>query len=161
MEYKTHLPNGETIVEYVAGSGKTQEGAIAHASVNYVLTTAHVIYKAFMNPADEHQRMRSVMIAGKPRDLFAGNLIQFGENSNESIDLESFSAQIQDLVIATPLPPGPHWIKIIYSQIHSAPMVVAVSLDNHDSAEMTTAVQNLKWPSREQFYMVKQFIVVK
>jgi hypothetical protein len=161
VEYKISLPTGGPILEYVAAAGKTQEEAMDEAGANFVLTTAHVIYKAFINSADEHQRSKSVLIDGKPRDLLAGNMIQFGEQTSGAIDLETLSAQIQDLVVARPLPSGPHWIKVIYSQIHSKPMVVAVSLDNRDSAEMTTAVQNLKWPPREQFYMVKQFIVVK
>jgi len=101
-----------------------------------------------MNPADEHQRVKSIVINGKPRELFAGNMIQFGEQTSGEIDLGSMSAQIQDLVVASPLGSGPHWIKIVHSQNHSKPMIVAATLDNKDAAEMTTAVQNLKWPAR-------------
>jgi hypothetical protein len=161
VEFKIRLPTGGPIIEYVAGAGDTREKAMDQAMENFVLTTAHVIYKAFMNPADEYQRVKSVVIDGKSRELFAGNMIQFGEQTGGEIDLGSMSAQIQDLVVASSLDSGPHWIKIVYSQNHRKPMVVAATLDNNDATEMTSAVQNLKWPERDQFYMVKQFIVIK
>jgi hypothetical protein len=162
LEFKVKLPSGGPIVEYVAGTGSTQEKAMGQALENFVLTTMHVIYKAFMNPADEHQRAKSVVIAGKPRELIAGNMIQFGVQGNGgAIDLGAMSAQVQDIVMAQPLGPGPHWIKIVYSQDSSKPMIVSATLDNRDANEMTSAVQNLKWPERNDFYMVKQFIIIK
>jgi hypothetical protein len=94
--------------------------------------------------------------------LFAGNLIQFGaQGSGGAIDLDAMSAQLQDIAVAQSLAPGPHWIKIIYSQIHDKLMIASATLDNRDATEMTTAVQNLKWPERDEFYMVKQFIIIK
>jgi len=92
---------------------------------------------------------------------YSGNMIQMGEQTSGEIDLASMSAKIQDLVVTSPVGSGPHWIKIVYSQNHSKPMIVAATMDNKDAAEMTSAVQNLKWPERDEFYMVKQFIVIK
>jgi Family of unknown function (DUF6348) len=161
VEFDITLPGGGKIVEFVAGSGQTQEKAMDEATLNFVLTTAHVIYKAFMNPADPHQRAKSIAINGVQREMFAGNMIQFGEKEAGPIDLDAMSTQTQDLVATAPLGSGPHWVKVIYSQHRSKPMTVAVTMDNNDAPEMTSAVQNLKWPPREQFYMVKQFIVVK
>lgn len=161
VEFRITLPEGGPIIEYVSGIGETKDKAMAQAMVNFILTTAHVVYKAFMNPSDPHQRVKSVLIDGKTRELFAGDMIQLGDGEGGSIDLDSMSAQLQDLVAALPLGPGPHWIKLIYSQHHSKPVVVAASLDNKDSADATDALNKLKWPARDDFYMVKQFIVVK
>jgi hypothetical protein len=161
VEFRIKLPEGGPIVEYVSGIGETQEKARAQAMVNFILTTAHVVYKAFMNPSDPHQRVKSVLINGRTRELFAGDMIQLGGGESGSIDLDSMSAQLQDLVAALPLGSGPHWIKLIYSQHHSQPVIVSASLDNKDSAEATEALNKLKWPTRDDFYMVKQFIVVK
>ena len=44
---------------------------------------------------------------------------------------------------------------------HSKVMLCAVTLDNADSPALTGAVKELPWPKQEEFYMVKQFIVVK
>ena len=40
-------------------------------------------------------------------------------------------------------------------------MLCAVTLDNADSPALTEAVKELPWPKNEEFYMVKQFIIVK
>jgi hypothetical protein len=40
-------------------------------------------------------------------------------------------------------------------------MMCAVTMDNEDSPALTEAVSKLEWPKPEEFYMVKQFIVVK
>jgi hypothetical protein len=150
------------MVEYVAGMGSTQEKAMEQALENFALTTAHVVYKAFINPADEHQRVKSVVIGGKPREMFAGNMIQFGvKSTGGAVDLDAMSGQVQEIATAQPLSAGPHWIKIVYSQDQSKPMIVAATLDNKDAPGMTSAVENLKWPARDDFYMVKQFIIIK
>jgi len=161
IEFRIKLPEGGPIVEYVAGMGETTDKATAEAMINFVMTTAHVVYKAFMNPADPHQRVKSVSVNGTTRQMFAGDMIQMGEKMAAPVDLGSMSEQVQDLVAAMPLGPGPHWIKVIYSQHHGQPMVVAANLDNNDTDELTSAVKKLKWPTRDEFYMVKQFIVVK
>jgi hypothetical protein len=161
VEFRITLPEGGPIIEYVSGIGETKDEAMSQAMVNFILTTSHVIYKAFMNPSDPHQRVKSVLINGKTREMFAGDMIQLGGGQTGSIDLDSMSAQLQDLVTALPLGPGPHWIKLIYSQNHSKPLIVSASLDNKDSVEATDALTKLKWPARDDFYMVKQFIVVK
>jgi hypothetical protein len=161
VEFKITLPEGGPIIEYVAGLGETKEKAMDQAMANFILTTAHVVYKAFMNPDDSHQRVKSVVINNKPRDLFAGNMIQFGGSKAGSIDLESMSTQTQDLVAAAPMGPGTHWVKFVYCQDHGKLVTVAATLDNKDAPEMTDALNKLKWPERDDFYMVKQFILVK
>ena len=161
IEFRIALPEGGPIIEYVSGIGETKDKAMDQATVNFVLTTAHVVYKAFMNPSDPHQRVKSVLINGKTRELFAGNMIQLGGGENGSIDLDSMSAQLQDLAASLPLGPGSHWIKLIYSQHHGKPLVVSASLDNNDSAQATEVLNKLKWPVRDEFYMVKQFTIVK
>ena len=54
-----------------------------------------------------------------------------------------------------------HWIKIVYANHHSKVMLCAVTIDNADSQTLTEAVNELPWPKKEEFYMVKQFSVVK
>jgi hypothetical protein len=161
VEFRIRLPERGPIIEYVAGLGETTNKAIDQAMANFVLTTSHVIYKAFMNPSDPHQPVTSVAINGKTREMFAGDMIQIGVKTADPVDLQSMSEKTKALVTSAPVGSGPHWIKLIYSQNHNKPLTVAASLDNLDNAEMTAALTKLGWPSREDFYMVKQFIVVK
>jgi len=54
-----------------------------------------------------------------------------------------------------------HWIKIVYAQRQREVMACSDSLDNEENAALTAAVRKLPWPSQDDFYMVKQFMVVK
>src|SRR5690349_3578195 len=54
LEFRVHIPSGGEIVEFVAGSGESFDRAVDDALVNFTLTTFHVLYKAFFNPADPH-----------------------------------------------------------------------------------------------------------
>lgn len=161
VHYQIVLPSGGTIREYVAGVGVTEEKAINEAMANFVLTTAHVVYKAFINPSDEHQSVKSILIQGKARDVFIGNMMKLGKTTDSAVDLEDMPEQVEQLIAAMPLDSRTHWIKIVYSQYHNKPVLISLSLDNNEMNEMASAVQNLKWPAADEFYMAKQFIVIK
>jgi uncharacterized protein DUF6348 len=161
MEFKISLPGGGEIVDYVAGMGETEEQATADAMANFTLSTFHVVYKAFMNSADPHQRVREVTIAGQRREMISGDLFLRGSEGSQPIDLEPLRPQIQAAVVALPLSTGRHWIKIVYGQNAGEPITVAATLDNQDEHALTDAIGKLPWPKSDGFYMAKQFIVIK
>ena len=161
VHYTIRLPSDGTIREYVAGIGPTEEKAVNQAMGNFVLTTAHVVYKAFMNPADPHQSMHSIVINSKAREVFTGNMMTLGKSTNAASELDNMPEQIQGLISTMPLDSHTHWIKIVYSQFNKKPILASLSLDNNEMNEMASVIQNLKWPSEDDFYMAKQFIVIK
>src|SRR5207244_1836462 len=103
----------------------------------------------------------TVAFSGVNRDVIAGDIYMRGSASDKKIDLNAMRERIQGALKDVPLAPGPHWIKIVYSQDDGKPMTVAATLDNTDHPKMTDAVKRLKWPARDGFYMAKQFIVIK
>src|SRR5205823_11492574 len=131
--------------------------AVNDALLNFTLTTFHVVYKGFINAADPHMTMSTVAIGGVNCEVIAGDIFLRGAPSNKDIDLNALRAEIQGVLQRFPLAPGPHWIKVVYSQNSRKPMTVAVTLDNADHPEMTEAVKRLKWPLVDGFYMAKQF----
>jgi hypothetical protein len=161
VEFTVRLPSGREITEFVAGMGDAEEKAINDALLNFTLTTFHVVYKGFINPADPHTTMTKVAVGGVDRDVIAGDIFMRGTASGTDVDLNAMRSEIQGVLKDVPLAPGPHWIKVVYSQNDGKPMTVAVTLDNADHLGMTRAVERLKWPRRDGFYMAKQFIVVK
>ncbi len=161
VEFDVNLPAGGPIVEYVAGSGDTEDKAIDQAMNNFSDTTMHVIYKAFLNSSDTHQPVESVVINGTKREMLTGAMVQYAVGNASSAYFERISARVHDLIVALPLTPGPHWIKIAYSQNFNQPIAVSSTLDNKDASGLTSAVQSLDWPRRGEFYMVKQFILVE
>jgi Family of unknown function (DUF6348) len=161
VEFTVHLPSGQEITEFVAGTAETEDKAIKDALLNFTLTTFHVLYKGFINAADPHMTQTKVTINGVQRDLISGDIFMRGNVSDKDVDLQAMRRQIRDALTKFSLTPGPHWIKVIYSQLDKKPMTVAVTLDNGDQADMTDAIKRLDWPHLDGFYMAKQFIVVK
>jgi hypothetical protein len=161
LEFRVRLPDGREMVEFVAGSGDSLEKAEEDAKVNFIATTFHVVYRSFLNPNDPHQTEEQVTIKGRPRTLVLGDTLARSQTTNSSPDMFPLRDQFRKILAPLPLSEETHWIKIVYANHHSRVMLCAVTLDNQDSPELTEAVKALPWPSHEEFYMAKQFIVVK
>ena len=161
MEFRVRLPGGQQIIEYVSGRGNTWEKAIGDAQANFVMTTFHVVYRSFLNPKDPHQLVEPITINGQPRELVLGDTMTRGGHTNSLPDLSAFRDRFRQLMASQPLSPQVHWVKIIYANYHSKVMLCEVTLDNHTSPALTEAVKQMPWPPNEEFYMVKQFLVVK
>jgi hypothetical protein len=162
VEYTIILPSDGPIREFVVGIGPTEEKAVNQAMGNFVLSTAHVVYKAFINSADPHQTMNSVVINGQTRKFFSGDIMTLGKRTNASDELDNnLPGEIQSLISTLPLDSHNHWVKVVYSQAKKKPLLASVSLDNNEIKEMAPAVQNLKWPAEDDLYMMNQFIVIK
>jgi len=161
MEFRVLLPTGDEIVEYVAGLGDTMEQASNDCYANFVLTTLHPIYKSFINPNDPHQTVTEVVIAGVSRDMVMGDIFVKGTEESSNIDIDALRPQIQAAITALPLSEKTHWLKVVYGQINSQPILSAATLDNKDQNELAGVIQNLPWPRQYEFYIVKVFVVIK
>lgn len=161
LEFRVRIPDGREIIEYVAGSGKSLKEAEDDAKVNFVVSTFHVVYRSFLNPTDPHQKEEKITINGQPRMLVLGDTMARSQTTNSSPDMFPLREGFRQIVSSQSLSPQAHWIKIVYANRHSKVMLCAVTLDNQDSPGLTEAVKALPWPKQEEFYMVKQFIVVK
>jgi hypothetical protein len=98
---------------------------------------------------------------GVNRDVFLGDIMLRGNAPTKDIDLNALRAEIRGALQNVRLTPGPHWLKIVYSQNDGKPMTVAVTLDNADHPELTNAVKRLPWPRLDGVYIAKQFSVIK
>ena len=68
---------------------------------------------------------------------------------------------IEQFVKGLSLSDGPHWMKIVYSQIEGKPSTVSASLDNAEDGALTEKLKALPWPAAKGFYMAKEFIIVE
>ena len=159
VQFTTRVASGREITEFVAGTANTEDQAIKDALASFTMATFHVIYKAFINPADPHMTVDKIAFDGVDREVIAGDLVT--RSAGKGADLAPMVTGIQSALKKFRLAPGPHWIKIVYSQLDGKPMTVEVTFDNAEHAAMTEAVKGLKWPKPKEFYMAKQFIVVK
>lgn len=161
LEFRVRIPDGREIIEFVAGSGDSITKAEDDAKVNFIVSTFHVVYRSFLNPNDPHQAEENININGRPRVLVLGDTMARSGATNTSPDMFPLREHFRKVLSPFPLSEQTHWIKIIYANHHSKVRLCAVTLDNEDSPALTEALQNLPWPKQEEFYMVKQFIVVK
>jgi len=129
--------------------------------VNFILSTFHVVYRAFLNSNDPNQTEEKITINGQPRVLVLGDTFARSQTTNSSPDMFPLREHFRKILSPVPLSAQTHWIKIVYANHHSKVMLCAVTLDNGDNPALTEAVKELPWPKKEEFYMVKQFIVVK
>jgi hypothetical protein len=160
-EFAVRLPGGREIVEYVAGMGDSLEAAENDCKVNFILTTFHVVYRGFMNPADPHQSEEAVTINGKPRVLVMGDIMARGTITQSAPDVSELRPRFKEMLSPLPLSREPHWVKIVYGQNDAKVITCSVTLDNQENAVLTETVGKLPWPVQQGFYMVKEFIVIK
>jgi hypothetical protein len=160
-EFRVRLPDGREIVEFVAGSGDSLAAAEKDSKLNFVLSTFHVVYRSFMNPADPHQIEESVTINGKPRVLVLGDSMTRSGSTNSSPDMFPLRSRFREMLTPLRLSPETHWMKIVFAQHQNRVMMCSVTLDNQENAALTETVRKMPWPLQEDFYMAKQFIVVK
>lgn len=160
-EFRVTLPSGQEIVEYVTGLGKTEEEALTDSLANFMLTTLHPIYASCINTRDPHQVVEEVVIDSHPRKLVMGDLYIRSAVEGQQEDFALIRDQLRSIVTSLPLGDGPHWIKIVYSQVHDEPAVAGVTVDNADDASLTRTVTALDWPRRDEFYMVKEFVMIQ
>jgi hypothetical protein len=160
-EFRIRLPDGREIVEYVAGTGDSLEAAEKDSKLNFLLTTFHVVYGGFMNPADPHQTQETVTIDGRRRVLVMGDSMTRSGTTNGAPDMSELRSRFRGMLSSFPLSPEPHWIKIVYAQHQAKLMICSVTLDNQENAALIEMVRKLPWPVQQDFYMLKQFIVVK
>lgn len=161
VEFSVALPSHQEIVEYVAGTGETEDKAINDALVNFTLTTFHVVHRAFIDFNDPHMTSSTIKINGEDRELIAGDILMRGQADGKNVDLNGMRAEINRVLAKAPIGRGSHWIKIVYCNMNGEPGTVSATLDNAEDQSMTDAVRNLNWPRQKEFYMAKQFIVIK
>lgn len=162
MEFRITLPDKREIVEFVAGIGDDETKARKDSMANFILTTFHVIYKSFMNAADPHQEIETVAIDGADRAMARGNLYVRANQKLGDEQMKSINEHIKELLLHQHFDGRPHWLKIVYGQNQSRPLTLAVTLDNRDdNPALNAAVKQIPWPVRDDFYMAKQFIVIK
>lgn len=155
------LPSGQEIAEQVGGLGPDDELAVTDATFNFLVTTFHVVHKAFMDPSDPHLIAKTISNQGQTREVILGDTYLREGVATSDIHLEDFREATLKMLEATPIPEGMHWVKILYLQQENVAKTVVVTLDYENHQAMTEAVGRFPWPRRKEFYLVKQFLVVR
>ncbi|MCA9170782.1 MAG: hypothetical protein KDB23_24055 [Planctomycetales bacterium] len=158
-EFRIVLPDGREIVEFVAGNGDTEEGAIGMSFLNFTISTFHVIYSSFMNLDDPHMTHDRVQISGADCMVTSGGMFALGGEGLP--EFSEVSQQILDAVCRLDLTEGTHWMKVVYGRHQDEVLAAAATLDNEDLDAMSSQLSSFNWPETDGFYLAKQFFVIR
>ena len=161
MEFNARMPDGRRLVEFVGGVGDSLQAAIDDAKLNFVVTTFHVLYRGFINPSDPHQSEETVLVDGKPRVMVKGDSITRSTENGAMTDLSAVKASFVDLVASRSFSSEPHWIKLVFGQHQGRIVECVASIDSFDDSKLSEEVRALGWPSSDDFYLFKWFILIK
>jgi len=158
-EFRITLPDGREIVEFVAGSGDTQEAAVQMTFLNFTMSTFHVVYSCFMNMDDPHMTHERITAGGKEWILTTGGMFALG--GDDLPDFSSVSKACRDQLSDLTLSDEAHWLKVVYGRHETEVLAASATLDNEGHELLTSRLDRLPWPPTENFYMAKQFIVLR
>jgi hypothetical protein len=161
IEFTTLLPDKRTVVDYVAGWDEDIKSAKADAIANFTLTTLHVLCSALINDKDPHLRPQMHNVGGKPRAFYIGGWGIRTQSPIERAALERLSRHVVDCIIGAGLDDQMHWVKVVYGQNKGKLIVSEATFDNFLDKRMTAAVNKGPWPKKDDFYMLKLFVLVK
>ena len=158
-EFRITLPNGQQIVEFLAGTGDTEEAAIDQTFANFTLTTFHVVYSCFMNLDDPHVTHESIESNGRKWKIAVGDLMTVGDGDG---DFSKITQQFRDAILKLDLPPTDHWFKLVYARDGDEAITgSSATYDNKEHSQLSDAIAAIDWPSTDKFYISKQFVVLQ
>ena len=159
IEFRIVLPDGREIMEFLAGHGDTEQAAIGHVMVNFLLSTVHVIYSATINLDDPHMQHEPITISGDPYLITDGGFVTFGDTENHNYD--EISDSLHKCLAQLHLSDQIHWGKLVYARSKDEIISVAFTMDNEEVPTLTRQLQEWNWPNTETFYMSKLFFVLR
>jgi Family of unknown function (DUF6348) len=149
------------LVESFDGVGTTKEEAISDAIQKFVANTFHVLLAAFYVDEGHHVETEQWMINGRPRHVTVGNIGICGKPPNPDRPPIGWFKRLEKEIKNSPLPIGTHWVRCYYAQMKNQATAVEVLLDNDEWEPIQSSMATLDWPSVEDFYSVRIFLVIQ
>lgn len=159
MEAKITLPDGREIIDYPAGIGDDTAKATGDALANFTLTTFHPLYAAFVDPKDPHTDKQKWKIGSAERTVYVGEPGLRGKvlPATKSWIIEKF----KNSFATQKLDDKAHWSKLVIAEADGKIVEFEITVDNETDKAMQAAMMNdSNPPGQDDFYMVKQFIVI-
>jgi len=162
IDIRLGIEPNRVLVESVAGFGTEDGPAITDGIASLERATLLVLLAAFFGRPQVAQRHRWE-IGGQKRLVALGPVTtRFGlprdaEGKPDLRFFDHFKARLQ----AQSLPPGTHWVRLYQMQHGGKITCNEVLLDNDPWPEMQTAVAEFDWPTSENPYDVRVFLVIR
>jgi hypothetical protein len=147
------------IRESFAGKGASREAALQDAFQNFSVNTLHVLLASFFGQTQDSVTEETWQIAGREAKLYLGPAGIRGQ-VGQSPDYANWFPLVEKHLKNTELSSGVHWLRIFVAQLQNDVLDCEVLLDNHTNPELQVELARYPWPRREEYYSVRQFLIV-
>jgi hypothetical protein len=151
--------NGRRLDDFVAGAGAKVDQALYDSLQNFCLTTLHPLYAELFDHQDPHVRKETWVVSGVQRRIFLSEWGKRGFPIDESTQKKAellISEELRNLKMSGDI----HWIKLLASGYQGKLNALVVTVDGVKSERLTQRLAESGWPTPNDFYMAKLFIVV-
>lgn len=151
--------NGRRLDDFVAGAGGKVDQALYDSLQNFCLTTLYPIYAELFDHNDPHVRKETWVVNGLQRRVF---LSEWGKRG---VPIEESTQKKAELLVAEELrgldtSKDIHWIKVLVSGYQGKLNALVVTVDGVKNQRLTRRLMETGWPTPNDFYMAKLFLVV-
>ncbi len=161
LDVRLEIVPGLTLVESFSGLGKTREEAAADALKHFSANSFHVLLAAFFQCNTEQVTTEEWTLGGRPSLVTLGTVGIRGKPPVQGEALVRWFHEFAQRLQEKNLGPGTHWIRLYYAQMEGKALPCEVLLDNAVWEEMQSAMAGIDWPSGDDFYSVRIFLVIQ
>ena len=148
-----------TIVESFGGIGETREEGVRDAFHSFALSSLHVLLTAFFRADDGQVAQEEWLVGGRKARVTVGNVGIRGKPPARERVMGCVKG-LERVIQEAPLRPGTHWVRLYYAQMRGEILGCDVLLDNEVWEEVESTMRAADWPSSEEFYSVRLFLVL-
>jgi hypothetical protein len=163
LDVRLGIEPDRTLVESVSGIGTEDEPAIRDGLNSFRRATFPVLLAAFFGKANLAVRQRW-QVGEQKRIVFVGEITSrfgFPKDADGKADIRFFD-HFKANLLAQPLPPGVHWIRLYQARMDGKALANEVLLDNKEWPEMQDTMAAFDWPpSDDKTYDVRVFLVMR
>jgi hypothetical protein len=161
LDVELEIAPGRTISESFAGLGETREEAVADALQSFTANSFHVLLAAFFGSDDPHVSQEEWVIGGRTGRVTIGDVGTRGTPPVQGDQRVGWLQHFEEKLKEQQLRPGTNWVRLYYGQAQGSMVVCEVLLNNYVWEEMQSEMAAADWPSGEEFYSVRVFLVIQ
>lgn len=151
--------DGRRLDDFVAGAGGKVDQAFYDSLQNFCLTTLHPVYAELFDHKDPHVRKEAWVVNGAKRRIFLSEWGKRGLPINEKAQKKAellLAEELRSLDLSKDI----HWIKLVVSGYQGKLNALVVTVDGVTNERLTRRLAETGWPTPDDFYMAKLFLVV-
>jgi len=153
----------QVIIESFIGHASTTEEAIAEALEQFEVNVLHLLIGAFWEDAKKIENgvgFEEWNINGHRWQVVVGNYGYKGNLPIEEVVLDEMYESIQAEIKKLPLEKDIYAIRTVYTNVGNGKKVTEALLNNEPFLELENRVSQLAWKSTNEYYSVRNLILV-